>query len=402
MLMGRIRCQADPHAGGRRLVEEGYDAWEHGLDPVSFPVSLTALGFQCLSIRRRAKGLPRVKRIIGMARVPSQEISVERMAIRRENLGIGIDYRGLSVDDQTVEIKNKGADHEGFAGNHCRMGFAVSAFNSMSAPTETGRLGERCRPESTPVMRQRWRHVLFLHWALHPAEIQQTLPPGLTVDVRDGHAWLGVVPFFMQGVRPNRLPAVPGISDFMELNVRTYVYDAQGRPGVWFYSLDANQWLAVKVARAWFHLPYHHAVMTADWSADHREVDYRSRRRRSSTLTRFVYRMPALSETRPAAPGSLEFFLVERYRLFASDRSSGILLTGRVWHEPYQVGPAEVGVWDPVMAGLAGFDLDGRPPDHICASPGPDVEVHDLGPVEEPVRSAEPANEAMSPGPVPA
>lgn len=98
-------------------------------------------------------------------------------------------------------------------------------------------------------MYQRWRDLLFLHWEYPVEQIQQTLPPGLRVDTYHGQAYLGIVPFFMCDIRPRFLPAVRGISHFLELNLRTYVYDEAGVPGVWFYSLDANQRLAVKVAR---------------------------------------------------------------------------------------------------------------------------------------------------------
>jgi len=110
-------------------------------------------------------------------------------------------------------------------------------------------------------MYQQWRDLLFLHWEYPAAAIQETLPEGLFVDTFGGTAYLGIVPFFMRNSRPRFLPAVPGLSNFMELNLRTYVYDRSGIPGVWFYSLDANQPLAVEIARRIFHLPYRHAKM---------------------------------------------------------------------------------------------------------------------------------------------
>jgi len=133
------------------------------------------------------------------------------------------------------------------------------SISKPPAPTASQRLAACERPSVQPVMFQQWRDLLFLHWE-YPAEaIQATLPAGLFVDTFAGKAYLGVVPFFMQKIRPRFLPAVPGISDFMELNLRTYVHDRAGVPGVWFYSLDANQWLAVQVARNFFHLPYEYA-----------------------------------------------------------------------------------------------------------------------------------------------
>ncbi len=268
----------------------------------------------------------------------------------------------------------------------------------MKTPTMAQRLAERERPEGAPVMRQRWAHLLFLHWAWDAREIQRTLPPGLTADLHEGQAWVGVVPFFMERVRPRGLPAVPGLSNFLELNVRTYVHDAQGRPGVWFYSLDANQWLAVKIARAFFHLPYRHATMSATVSAGTGDVEFRSRRAGTERVSRFGYRTPAESAAEPAAAGTLEFFLVERYRLFAWDARGGRLFSGRVHHAPYRIAAATEATWEDVTMGMAGFETEGRAPKHRCAARAVDVEIWPLKPVAERVRHTAEAGEALGVG----
>jgi hypothetical protein len=123
-----------------------------------------------------------------------------------------------------------------------------------------------------------WHDLLFAHWPVAPDALRALLPrtdPPLELDVRDGFAWLGVVPFRMSGARFRWLPPVPGTAAFPELNVRTYV-TAGGRPGVWFFSLDAASPLAVRAARATFHLPYFDAGMACE--ADGDGVYYRSRR----------------------------------------------------------------------------------------------------------------------------
>lgn len=249
----------------------------------------------------------------------------------------------------------------------------------MTMPTLVQRLTERDRPAGRVSMRQQWAHLMFLHWQCDPGAIQRTLPPGLTVDVHDGRAWLGVVPFYMNRVRPAWLPAVPFISDFLELNLRTYVHDEQGRPGVWFYSLDCNRWLAVKVARAGFHLPYEHAAITAHEQGG--AVDFRVRRHGQPAAGdwRYVYR----TETpgREVAPGSLEFFLLERYRLFAFDARRRRLWSGQVAHPPYRMQPVAVERWDATVLRLAGFDPGGRGPDHVCAAEPVDVDIYPLRPV---------------------
>ena len=268
----------------------------------------------------------------------------------------------------------------------------------MKIPTMAQRLAERERPEGAPVMRQRWARLLFLHWAWDAGEIQRTLPPGLTVDLHEGRAWLGVVPFFMERVRPRGLPAVPGLSNFLELNVRTYVHDAQGRPGVWFYSLDANQWLAVVIARALFHLPYQHAAMGATVSAGAGAVEFRSQRAGTDRESRFDYGLPEDAMAGEAKAGTLEFFLVERYRLFAWDARGGQLFSGRVHHAPYRIAAAPDATWDDAAMGLAGFDSEGREPEHRCVARAVDVEIWPLRRVAERVRRDAEAGEGLGIG----
>ncbi|MBB5034765.1 YqjF family protein [Prosthecobacter vanneervenii] len=241
-----------------------------------------------------------------------------------------------------------------------------------AAPTLESRLAFRECPRSAHVMLQRWEKLAFLHWRWDPADIQRTLPPGLYVDTFEGDAWLAIVPFFMRGIRPRFCPPVPGISNFLELNVRTYVHDEQGRSGVWFYSLDCNQSFAVWTARTFFHLPYQHARMQAAHSQGW--IDYRCKRNGTTVESRFHYRIA--SETHAAAPGSLEFFLAERYLLF-SQTSRG-LRCGQVHHAPYPLAEAAVHTWDVSPLLQAGFADPKRPPDHLIGSPGVDVRVYPL------------------------
>jgi Uncharacterized conserved protein len=221
-----------------------------------------------------------------------------------------------------------------------------------------------------PIMHQCWKKLLFLHWRWDGGEIQKRLPIGLSIDYFDGSAWIGIVPFFMSGVRPAGFPPLPVISDFLELNLRTYVRDESGRPGIWFCSLDANQPLAVWAARIGFALPYRHAVMYSNqvggWT------DYVSTRRGYDQVLHYRYRYKGAAEE--PVLGSLEFFLIERYRLFAF--RSGQLLTSRVSHAPYRVSQAEVDRYDPRLLELEGFDAPDRAPDHVCYAHRIDVSVY--------------------------
>jgi uncharacterized protein YqjF (DUF2071 family) len=240
-------------------------------------------------------------------------------------------------------------------------------------PTLQQRLAERSRPPGPVVMYQRWEQLLFLHWRHDPAVVQASLPPGLTVDTFKGAAWLGLVPLFMRDVRPRFVPPVPGISDFLELNARTYVFDADGRPGLYFFSLDCDQPLAVESARRLLHLRYEHCAMQAAVADDGR-VDFRARGAGSGEESRFRYRASG-SGRQIADEESLEFFLIERYRLFASDADGEQRSSVRVCHAPYRLRSVELAEWSDAMLRWAGFDPGARPPEHVCAAEPVEVEV---------------------------
>jgi hypothetical protein len=226
-------------------------------------------------------------------------------------------------------------------------------------------------------MRQTWQHLLFLHWRIDPEVIQARLPKGLTVDCFDGAAWLGIVPFFMRNIRIRGLPPIPTATNFLELNLRTYVYDERGRPGVWFFSLDADSRLTVWGARSWFRLPYQHARISAAVDPASSEIDYHWQRRSApaETAARFRYRPASLLRT--AEPGTLEFFLIERYLLFAAGRGDR-LCTGRVWHPPYSIAEAAVPLWNAQLVQLNEFPPVAGPPAHAAYSPGVQVDIFGL------------------------
>jgi uncharacterized protein YqjF (DUF2071 family) len=207
-------------------------------------------------------------------------------------------------------------------------------------------------------MHQRWHDLLFAHWPLPPAALDGRLPPGLRPDLFDGHAWLGVVPFRMSGVRLAGLPPLPGSGAFPELNVRTYVRHGE-QPGVWFFSLDAASRLAVEIARRWFALPYFHARMSC--AADGEGIRYASRRvdaRGAPAELRARY--APLGPPAPSAPGTLEDFLTNRLTLFATDRR-GRLVRGDVEHARWPLQPARAELELNTMGAALGLRLEGPP-----------------------------------------
>ena len=228
--------------------------------------------------------------------------------------------------------------------------------------------------QRTARMYQSWRDLLFLHWPVDPATIQSTLPPGLTADCHQGVSYLGVVPFIMHGLRPRFLPPCPGISYFPELNLRTYVRDASGRPGVWFYSLDAQSRISVAIAQRFFHLPYVYAKMGSSRKADG-SIHFRAARTGQPTQV-LTYRPTQKLGT--ATPSSLEHFLVERYRLFAYDAKKKQLHMGELSHSPYVLHEAEVSNYSTDLFGLNGFEAPKAEPCHAVYSAGVRVEVYDM------------------------
>ena len=215
-------------------------------------------------------------------------------------------------------------------------------------------------------MRQRWDDLLFLHWEIDPALIQATLPEGLTVDLHEGKAYIAIVPFKMCAVRPVGLFPVPWISNFLESNVRTYVHDESGTPGVWFYSLDTDRWLAHWIAKTFFSLPYVWSKMTES------SLRYTVTREGESTAS---YDFHSGANTRNAAAGTLEFFLLERYLLYSYSASRKQLYRGRVHHHPYKIANVSNLTFDPAPIAWNGFPAPPEDPVHACFSPGVSVEV---------------------------
>lgn len=211
--------------------------------------------------------------------------------------------------------------------------------------------------ESPWVMTQTWHDLLFAHWRIDRTVLSAKVPDALELDLYDGDAWLAIVPFHMSNVAPRGVGTLRWASAFPELNVRTYVRVGD-KPGVYFFSLDAGNPLAVVAARTMFNLPYHAASMNVHTSDA--TVDYRSRRL-SDSAAEFV------ASYRPSGPvfraerRSLEYFLTERYCLYTVDR------VGRphrldIHHPPWPLQPAEATLRSNGMAAVNGIALPPSPP----------------------------------------
>jgi hypothetical protein len=199
------------------------------------------------------------------------------------------------------------------------------------------RLSIRTRPPGWPVMYQTWDKLLFLHWPVAAERLQPLIAPRLSLDTFEGQAWVSVSPFTMWGIRPVLLPPLPVVSQSHELNVRTYVH-ADGVPGVWFFSLDASNALAVLGARVALGLPYFRARMRLQ--EEHAGIQFTSiRTHHGAPAARFEGTW-ARGEPLPLPPpDSLDFFLVERYCLYTVHWRR--LYRVRIFHRPWPLRRVE-------------------------------------------------------------
>ena len=227
-----------------------------------------------------------------------------------------------------------------------------------------------------PVLRQRWCELAYFHWRYEPEEVQALLPPGVTVDTFDGDAWVGLIPFEMRDVAVGPTPPVPWLGTFIEINVRTYVVDPQGRRAVWFFSLDVPRAAIVAVARSVFALPYCWAA--AEHVTDGPRHEYRLRRRwpqpsnrsgdRPSADIRFTVGEPIP----PDEEGRLDHFLSARWALLTTRRER--LLYGRVEHQRWPLCRVTEHSIDQTVVEAAGLSTPTGPA-HALYAPAVDVRI---------------------------
>lgn len=227
----------------------------------------------------------------------------------------------------------------------------------MHAHESIDRISPTLEPDQPVVLHQNWHHLAFIHWEVPYADLQALVPSRLTVDTFEGKAYVGIVPFTLTGVRPTLTPPLPWISSFHEVNIRTYVHVEGRDPGVWFFSLDASSALAVAAARATYKLPYYEAEIEFQESRGASPIiDFHARRTDSRGVMPAAAHLkyePVEGPVGPAAPGTLEHFLVERYILYAEDEQRA-LHRARVHHRPYPLQKAHVHELDETLVWASG------------------------------------------------
>lgn len=214
-------------------------------------------------------------------------------------------------------------------------------------------------PDKPWLMTQTWHDLLFAHWPIDSTALRAHVPAGFEIDTYEGQAWIAVVPFRMTNVAPRGVPALPWVSAFPELNVRTYVR-VHGRPGVYFFSLDAANPVAVGVARTLVHLPYFTAAMEVEQEEDW--ISYRSRRTSTKGApAELVARYRPLGPVTAPVDGTLEHFLTERYCLFTVDQAFRAYSLD-IHHPRWPLQAAEAEITANTMADAAGIRLPSMAP----------------------------------------
>lgn len=204
-------------------------------------------------------------------------------------------------------------------------------------------------------MKQTWHDLLFAHRPLPAEQMRPLVPAQLMLDTFDGQCWVGVIPFHMSGIHGRALPPLPGLSRFPELNVRTYVTYG-GRPGVYFFSLDAANLPAVWAARTFYRLPYFHAAMSSKDLGGN--IHYHCRRIHCGAEFHGCYR--PTTETRLREGGSIEHWLTERYCLYTTHHDQ--VYRGEIHHQPWPLQDAEAEFGTNTIAAAVGISLP-------CAAP---------------------------------
>lgn len=212
-------------------------------------------------------------------------------------------------------------------------------------------------PDEPWILKQAWNDLLFAHWPIARDRLRELVPSFLELDIFDNEAWLSVTPFRLSDLSPRGIPALPFISSFHEINVRTYVI-YKGIPGIYFFSLDANSAMAVGGASSLFHLPYFLADIQAE--NDRGRLSFRSRRTRGGEAEFEAKYSPAGRFFEPER-GTLDYFLTERYCLYTQDSAANAYRV-EVHHAPWQLHQAEAEISVNTMADAAGLRLPSMAP----------------------------------------
>lgn len=232
--------------------------------------------------------------------------------------------------------------------------------------------------QTKPIMKQEWHNLLFLHWSIPLGIIRSHIPNQLEIDTYDDLAWIGIIPFQMRKLRPSFAFSVAPISNFTEINLRTYVKDKYNRKGVWFFSLDTQNPLGNWIARTFFHLNYRFAE--TEFYSTHTQCNTCRFALPNTNLPDQTFSWQSSDdEFMPSKnPESLECFLTERYRLFSYNTTKNTLLTGTLAHDPYQLNRPELIEYSTDLFASNRIKFSPAYPDSILACKQTKVNVYSI------------------------
>jgi uncharacterized protein YqjF (DUF2071 family) len=217
-------------------------------------------------------------------------------------------------------------------------------------------------PNGPWVMAQTWRDLLFAHWPVDPEALRRHVPDQIPIDTFDGHAWVGVTPFIATGVRPRLGLPLPGVSRFPEVNVRTYA-TIDGRPGIWFFSLDTPNPLVNEAARRTYRVPYFRSQIGVQRHGD--RIRWASRRTQpAAPAAALALSYAPVGPSYTAAPDSFEEFATERYCLYVLDDDERVL-RAEIQHPRWRLQRAKARIVRNAMGAELDLDLSGEPVLHL-------------------------------------
>lgn len=214
-------------------------------------------------------------------------------------------------------------------------------------------------PPNNWIMRQSWRNALFLHWPVHPNQLQPLLPSSVVIDTYEGSAWIGIVAFWMKGIYFRGIPFLSVIPPFAEMNVRTYVR-YNGKPGVFFITLDVGDWASLNIAKKWYRLPYHTADVQIQQTGS--VISYTNARKYEPVF--FEGSCTPASEVFFPKEGTLDHFLTEKY-CFYTTKNKQDLYHGDIHHQPWPLQKAEIEIGRNTLLSTLNIRADERPIAHF-------------------------------------
>ncbi|MGG1677746.1 YqjF family protein [Neobacillus sp. NRS-1170] len=209
-------------------------------------------------------------------------------------------------------------------------------------------------PSKYWIMRQTWKNLLFLHWPISLEKLRPYVPSSLQIDTYNGSAWLGVILFVIEGIYPRGISSVSVTPKFPEINVRTYV-QCDGKPGIYFLSIDVQNWASLNIAKRWYRLPYYSSEIS--FQKEGQSFQCQSvRKGNANTIISFKGKYFPVSEVYFPKEGTLDHWLTERYCLYSSTNGVNIYC-GEIHHQPWPLQKAEIEIVNNTLFTPFHFDL---------------------------------------------